>query len=141
MKEEIKVFQKKARKIDYILKNTSITFRKHFDYLISEGFISIISRFLENPETKNVLTLSVIPGYDKPENVEAFIEEYRNKFKHMNKVLIENEVAPIFPNPDNVTESEKIRQELIKEYPEDEVNAFFKTESYSAYERPIYKPK
>ena len=139
------MYERKARKIDYIVKNTPISFRKKFDALIDTNgtgdFVYSISRFLENPETKDVLTLSIIPGYHNKINIENFIEKYRQKFRYMNELLIANEVAPIFPNPDNVSESELIRRELVKIYPEYEINLYFGTESYSAYERPIYKPK
>ena len=137
------MYERKARKIDYIVKNTPISFRKKFDALIDTNgtgdFVYSISRFLENPETKDVLTLSIIPGYHNKINIENFIEKYRQKFRYMNELLIENEVAPIFPNPDNVSESELIRRELVKIYPEYEINLYFGTESYASYERPIYK--
>lgn len=130
-------------KLEYITKNMPVKAAKELYARIDVSgfgdFSMMYSRFLENPKTTDPLILSIVPGYDKKENIDAFMSRYSEKFELMNKLCIENEVYPIFPNPSNIQESVEVRRDLIKPVPEEELNKFFRTSSFAAYKPPLYK--
>lgn len=67
---------------------------------------------------------------------------FTRHFSDVNVCCKRNKMYPIFPNVkiNNIVENVKIREEIIKEYPEEELNRFFGTKSFYAYIPPVYDP-
>lgn len=133
------------RKIDYMLKNMPIDEEKKLLAMIDiEGhnaFNSNICDFLIDPTQKDVVVLAMIPGaLMGQENIYNFISSYVDKFKSINELCVKNKIYPLFDNPNNVAESVETREDILDSVPEAELNVFFKTESYDAYQPPVYEP-
>ncbi len=92
-----------------------------------------------NSDTKDVYTLSFIPVNHKAENIENTKILYRQIFKRMNELFIENKAYPVFDNPADLTASELTRRDLLKRVSEQWLNRHFGTDSFYSYNPPIYE--
>lgn len=133
-----------SRKIYYISRRLDINDKKRvgfiMDYECIYDFNSYVHEFLLNPNTEDKLVLAVVPGCGYIKDLfNKFIREYINKFKEINNIFIRNHSYPPFPHPEDITESETIRYELVKIYPEEELNKFYGVENRWDYEPPYYE--
>lgn len=130
-------------KLEYIIKGFNNDGKKEIiDLIDPEGhnyFHSLARDFLINPETKDVYILSFIPANHKIENIENTKILYRQIFKRINEICIENKIYPIFEQPENLTESELTRRDIIKKQSERYLNKCFGTDSFYNYNPPVYK--
>ena len=135
-------YEKTSAKLFYLAKEMPIKASKELasrmDVSGFGDFSMMYSRYLENPETKDPLILSIIPGYTNPECVREFNEMYAEKFEKINELCKRNGVKPLFPEPKNIKECELIRRDLVKERTEDELNAFFGVSSFREYKPKFY---
>lgn len=126
-------------KLEYLIKNMDFQEKKKVIKLMDPygdyEFKGYISKFLLNPDTTDDNILVNLPIlWFFPEEKEPFINKYINLYKSINELCIKNNTYPFFKNPTNVTESEKVRLDLVKIIPEEILNKFFGVDSIRDYE-------
>lgn len=132
-------------KLDYMIKDFPIEAKEEIIHIIDpdgQNYFHFLARdFLMNPNTKDVWTLSFIPANYKPENIKNTKLIYKLLFKRINEIFIENKVFPLFENPEDLTQSELTRREIIKKNSERYLNNYFGVDSFYNYKPPIYEQK
>ena len=134
-----------SRKLYYIAKEMPVDAFRRLEAMLDpcnyNDFHPHIQQFLNDPTTKNSLTLAVVPGSAFGQhNIDRFIQKYQKLFRDINTFCSENGIQPFFPDPDDVTASLAIRNDLVDTLPEAYLNRYFGVENFSDYTPPIYNP-
>ena len=131
-------------KLEYLLKRLKIEDLKEYYYLIDVRgiftFDEYVCEILGNPECKNTIILSRFSWDKNDRQFACCIKYYKDLFKHLNKLCTRNNTYPLFPHPKNLVECIKIREDLVKEVPEEELNAFYGVAKFQDYIPEEYIP-
>ena len=130
-------------KLEYMLRNFNAEDKEEIIYRMTDSrdwFNSRIVDFLLAPDMKDPIKLSMA-GIHKPEQIESWKKIYASRFKYLNEICLRNKIEPFFKNPDDLTESELTREDLLKKMSERVLNSWFGCDSYYSYNPPIYEPE
>ena len=132
------------RKIDYMAKRLQVSDENELLALMDvKGygeFNKDICNFLENPNKKTTVVLSMIPGGIFGQSyIDKFINSYEAKFENINRFCIERKMYPIFDNPSDIKASVQRRTDVLVPRPEEELNELFGVENFYEYEPPVYE--
>lgn len=133
-------------KLEYLIKNIEIRSRKRLIFLFDKDsqfeFHRVRTRSIE--EFKNS-QYDLTDEYQRimyeveKDNDESLRKEYENIFKEINEICIDNNTYPIFNDPTNTEECLKLREDLLKEYNEEDIKKFFDGKTLRDYEPPILR--
>ena len=133
-------------KLEYLIKNIEIQSRKRLIFLFDKDsqfeFHRVRTRSIE--EFKNSqydLTdecQRIMYEVEKDKD-ESLRKEYENIFKEINEICIDNNTYPIFNDPTNTEECLKLREDLLKEYNEEDIKKFFDGKTLRNYEPPLLR--
>ena len=133
-------------KLEYLIKNIEIQSRKRLIFLFDKDsqfeFHRVRTRSIE--EFKNS-QYDLTDEYQRimyeveKDNDESLRKEYENIFKEINEICIDNNTYPIFNDPSNTEECLKLREDLLKEYNEEDIKKFFDGKTLRNYEPPLLR--
>lgn len=129
-------------KLEYMIRNFSAEDRSEIIFRMTDTrdwFNTFVRDFLLEPDMNDIIKLS-LAGIHKPEQIETWKEIFASRFKYLNELCLRNKTMPFFDNPDDLRESELMREELLKRVSERYLNAWFGCDSYYSYKPPIYEP-
>ena len=130
-------------KLEYMIKRFDFKEKKEIIKLMDPygdyEFKKDISRFLLNPSTTDEEVLINLPLIQYfPEEREILINHFIEQYKLINEFCIKNNTYPFFKDPNNVSECEKTRLDIVRILPEQYINKFFGVDSLGEYEPPKY---
>lgn len=127
------------RKLEYLTRRVNINdLKKLYGMIDYEGIYHFNQKVAEVLKEGGTM-YGILPPEDRKELDIQFMVEYMIRFEEMNQLCIKNKTAPFFLDPTNLSECEKIREDLVESRPEEELNAFFGVSSYEEYIPPLYK--
>ena len=128
-------------KLEYLIKSIEIQSRKRLIFLFDKDsqfeFHRVRTKSLEEfKNSKYDLTdeYQRIMYEVEKDNDESLRKEYENIFKEINEICIDNNIYPIFNDPSNTEECLKLREDLLKEYNEEDIKKFFDGKTLRDYE-------
>ena len=129
------------RKLEYLVKRFCVDDLRELYQMIEaygiKDFGRFVCEFLRDPsKTDDPFIATEVPEVFNEEALMCFFKRFRAKFSYMNDLCERNNTKPFFPHPDDVTESELIREDLIALRPEEELNEFYGVSSYEEYVTP-----
>lgn len=131
-------------KIEYLSKNMKLDEYKELLHMLdsqnSIRFNPVVQDFLMDPATTDPDKLAIVPcSMLGQEYIDRYINKYRKIFRDINTFCMEHRTHPLFPDPDDVTASLLIRNDLVDPMPEDFLNGFFGVKSYDEYTPSVYQ--
>ena len=130
-------------KLEYLIKSIDTISRKRLIFLIDKDnyfdFHRVNTKAIEdfkNAQYDLSDEINQIFYEIEKENDRSLREKYEKIFTEINQICIDSNLYPIFKDPSNTEECLKLREDLLKEYNEEDIKKFFDGKSLRNYEPP-----